>query len=78
MARGSRSAAGAGGLLRCSFLTLHQGELLPPVGEVAVGVRAGEVRGGRSGLQRKHVVNDLAQTYVAEEKRGERDDAVML
>lgn len=49
----------------------HQGELLPPVGEVAVGVGAGEVRGGGPRYQRENVVNHLAQTYVAKEKRGE-------
>lgn len=61
-AAGTRSQRG------CSSLMLHTGELLPPVGEVAEGVRAGEVWGGGSHLQGEHVVHHLPQTYVTEER----------
>lgn len=68
------SAPRAGSLRRCSSPMLHPGELLPPVGEVAEGVRAGEVRGGGSHLQREHVVHHLTQTYITEERRGEEEE----
>lgn len=53
-------------------MVLHPGELLPPVCEVAEGVRAGEVRGGGSHLQGEHVVHHLAQTDVTGERRERR------
>lgn len=50
-AKGQLSAVWDGSSLqRCSSEILHAGELLPPVGEVAEGVGAGEVGGGGSQL----------------------------
>lgn len=56
---------------------LHTGELLPPVGEVAEGVRAGEVWGGGSHLQGEHVVHHLTQTYITEERGGADDNKAL-
>lgn len=62
-------AGGAGRLWRCRFLILHQRELLPPVGELAEGVGAGEGGGTASPEQRKHVVHYFAQTHVSDERK---------
>ena len=48
---------------------IHPGELIPPEREVAVGVRAGEVRGGGAHHQGEHVVHHLPETHVPGKKR---------
>lgn len=63
------SATGTVRLSGCRSPVFHQRELLPPVGEVAEGVRTGEVRGGRSRLQREDVVHHLTQTDITEARR---------
>ena len=58
---------GASRLRSCSFLTVHQRELLPPVGKLAKGIRAGKGRRTGSHEQRKYVVHHFPQTHISVE-----------